>query len=176
MYETERDEQQEEEQNSVVALTKFLNLQLEEDEELEERDRLMVTPNPLIARSENLEGLSQNQENFLMAKLMGVTDKAAAEAAGISPHTAYGWKQKDENFREVYDAILNEPLEFSAGSLAYMVNKAMLHLSLLLDHKSTKVKQYAIDRIIDVAGLKKSRMEVTHSDERAQLDALRKGS
>ena len=86
--------------NSLLALTQMMD----DDTDLDHSEmniESLITPNPLIGAGGLIESLNANQEQFLVGKLYGLSDKQAAEASSISPATAYSWKQQNKDFRLV---------------------------------------------------------------------------
>jgi hypothetical protein len=117
-----------------------------------------------------LDSLSGNQEKFLAIRVYGVSDAAAARAVGISPGTVYKWKD-DPEFRAIYDEVINNPVQFAAEVATFGLVKAINKLVALSDHNNIRVQQWAIDKLISIAGLEKQRVEVTRRDE-PDLDSL----
>ena len=147
--------------NSLLALTQMMD----DDTDLDHSEmniESLITPNPLIGAGGLIESLSATQEQFLVGKLYGLSDKQAAEASSISPATAYSWKQHNKDFRIVYEQVTTNPVIMAAEVTAFGLAKAIHKLVLMLDHTNVRVVQYAIDRLIDLGGVNKSRVEVTH--------------
>ena len=147
--------------NPLTALTQMMDGDYDLDHSEMDVEQ-SVTPNPLIGAGGLIETLNDNQEHFLVGKLYGLSDKQAAEACNISPNTAYSWKQHNENFRLVYDKVTTQPVIMAAEVTAFGLAKAIHKLLLMLDHQNVRVVQYAIDRLIDLGGITKSKVEVTH--------------
>lgn len=119
-----------------------------------------VTPHPLIYAGELVDRLTHKQEGFLVAKMYGMTDAAAARSVGVQPNTAYHWKQ-DEDFKRLYTLVIEEPVVMAAEVAAFGLTKAINQIVKMLDHPSVDVQQYAIDKLIKIGGLDKKRIEVT---------------
>lgn len=128
--------------------------------------------NPLIGAKGLIENLSDNQQRFLTAKLWGMTDAAAARAIEMTPATVYGWKTNDEDFKLVYDAVTTNPILMALETTAFGLAKAIGRLTDMLDHPNVRVVQYAIDKLIQIGGLEKTRMEVTHRNDTGDIDAI----
>ena len=158
--------------NPLLALTQMMD----DDTDLDHSEmniESLITPNPLIGAGGLIESLNANQEQFLVGKLYGLSDKQAAEASSISPATAYSWKQQNKDFRIVYEKVTTQPVIMAAEVTAFGLAKAIHKLVLMLDHTNVRVVQYAIDRLIDLGGVNKSRVEVTHkSGNTGDLDDI----
>lgn len=172
--------------NDLISLKEVLDLQVKAEETLpeEEMDLLPVNPNPLIGLKERLNHLSSNQQKFLIAKLHGTSDAAACRAIGILPSNAYRWKAESPDFREAYDYVTQNPVIVASDATMYALNKALSRLFQMLDHPSMEVRRFAIEKIISISGIEKSRVEVEHKsgsggdldDLRRQLDELRQSN
>jgi len=129
--------------------------------------------NPLIRLRDRLGGLRKTQERFLISKLHGASDAAAARSAGVTPGTAYAWK-KDSEFKRIYDEILEAPIEFVMESLQFTTARAMDKLSRLLEHPDLRYQMYAIDKVIQIGGLDNhtKRVEYTGRVKREDIDDI----
>lgn len=126
--------------------------------------------NPLIGAGGLLDTLSDNQQRFLVAKMYGSSDAAAARAVGVNVHTMYGWKQNDPEFRQVYEMVVNQPLEMAAHVSAFGFAKAVDKIAKMMDSNDVKVVMWAIEKMLTIASVGKQRIEVTHKKERNDDD------
>lgn len=142
----------------------------EKDRQLElEQDDLKVLMSPLIKLGNRLEGLSETQETFLVAKLQGARDSDAARAAGVAYSTAKGWKQ-DPDFRAIYDEVISGPVVFAMEMSAFALAKVVIKLSKWLDSGDPKLVMYAIDKLMSMGGLNRQAIEVTHREVKSRED------
>lgn len=125
--------------------------------------------NPLVGAGGLIDGLTDNQQAFLIAKMYGVTDAAAARQCGINEHTMRGWKQHDKEFMAVYEMVTQMPLEMAAKVSAFGFAKAIDKILRLMDAQDIKVVMWAIERMLSIASVGKQRIEVTHREEQGEL-------
>jgi hypothetical protein len=146
---------------------------LKEDLEEEGESLVPTFTNPLIKLRDRLGNLRKTQERFLISKLHGASDAAAARNAGVAPQTAYEWKKNPE-FRRIYDEVLDKPIEFIMESLQFTTARAMDKLSRLLEHPDLRYQMYAIDKIIQIGGLDNhtKKVEYTGRLKREDIDDI----
>ncbi len=132
-------------------------------------DEPKIAPHPLIRASHLLDMLKPKQEDFLVAKLYGMSDAGAMRAIDMAPQTAYHWKQ-DPGFKEAYDLVTENPVVMAAEVVAFGLAKAMNQLVNMLDHPSIAVQQFAIEKLVAISGIQKQRMEVTHKNDPSDGD------
>jgi len=132
----------------------------------------LYTTNPLIGAGGLLEGLSDNQQRFLVAKMYGITDAAAARAISINPQTVYQWKTNSD-FKEVYTLVTEMPVEMAARASAFGFAKSIDKIAQMMDSQDVKVVMWAIEKMLSIAAVGKVRVEHTHKKELADDDVDR---
>jgi len=152
-------------ENPLVALTALTQAN-QRSQEVETSIAEGVRANPLIAAASALETLTDEQEQFLTYKLLGMSDKAAIKLVGMSEGSVQNWKHK-EDFKQVYDSVTQNPLMFAADITAFSTVKAIMKLTELLDHQNVNDVKYAIDTLLRIGGLSKERIEVTKKEEKS---------
>ncbi len=140
---------------ALERLTRFLEVPPEDQEGLTS----ILQTHPLIAGGDAVENLTPTQEIFLIGKLYGSTDRAAAIAAGVDPTTPLSWKKKAE-FKELYEEVVSNPVLMAANSVGFATAKAINRLIMLLDHNSVEVVQWAIGQLLMLSRVAVERKEV----------------
>jgi len=158
-------------ENPIKALMELKETQSREIEN-PELETLYQT-NPLIGAGGLIEGLTDDQQRFLVAKMYGGTDVAAARASGVNEHTMRNWKGNNAQFREVYDMVVDMPVEMAARVSAFGFAKAIDKIVRMMDANDIKVQMWAIEKILGIANVGKQRIEVTHKKEVAEDDVDR---
>ncbi len=122
-----------------------------------------ISPHPLIYAGELIDRLTHTQEGFLVAKMYGMSDAAAARSVNVKPGTAYHWKL-NKDFKHLYTLVTEQPVVMAAEVAAFGLTKAINQIVKMLEHPSVDVQQYAIDKLIKIGGLDKKRVEVTNKN------------
>lgn len=110
--------------------------------------------------SVDLSQFTDSQIRFIEARLICRSDKEAAEMVGISPATAYNWKEKDEINAAVNKLNLSE-LKTTRERMYRLLPKAIDALEQELDDKE-KSRAYVVFNLLDRVGLgTKQQLEVS---------------
>lgn len=113
-------------------------------------------------------GLTEQQQKAAMMYATGkYTVKQIAEECAIGVRTFYHWMEKEE-FRKEIEFYENQIRRENMKKLESLVDKALLVLENLLDHKKDYFKLQAAKEILDRAGYKppeKNVLEVAPAED-----------
>ena len=115
--------------------------------------------------------LSDDQQRFLLARMVCASDRAACKATLLSMGTVGGWKGHNLNFKAAYEVITKDPVAFALHVSRYLIAKAALEHMALMMHPSVRVRQWAIElayRNNQIGTSKDIKVQVQHT-----FDALK---
>ena len=102
--------------------------------------------NPLIIiGEETLAQLSDDQQRFLLARIVCTSDSRAAASVGLSISTLSNWKNDNPEFIAAYKIVTTDPVSFALTLNRSIVAKAAVEHMSLLAHPNARVRQWAIE-------------------------------